>query len=106
MGALRRLFSRLINVIRPSREEISLEREIHAHLSLLEDEYRRRGQSADEARRSARLALGGVEQTKDLHRHARSIPWLADVVADTRYAARSFARTRVFTIVAILTLTL
>jgi predicted permease len=106
MGSVRRLFQRLINVIRPGREEAGLAREIASHLSLLEDEYRRRGQSADEARRSARLALGGVEPTKELHRDARSIRWLADLVADARYAARGFARTPGFSIVAILTLAL
>ena len=68
MAALRRLMRRLLSSVAPGREEAGLAREIASHLALLEDDYRRRGQSADEARRSARLALGGVERTKELHR--------------------------------------
>jgi len=106
LGGVRRLISRLLNVVRPGGGEADLERELASHLLLLEDEFRRRGQSADEARRSARLALGGMEQTKELHRDARSVRWLGDLVADSRYAARGFARTPGFTTVAILTLAL
>ena len=106
MGGLRRLLRRLVNVMRPGREEAGLAREVAAHLALLEDEYRRSGQSADQARRSARIALGGVERTKELHRDARTVAWLADLVADARYAARTSARSPAFAVVAILTLAL
>ena len=47
---MRRLLLRLINVFRPEQAEADLEREVAAHLALLEDEYRRRGMSEDEAR--------------------------------------------------------
>jgi predicted permease len=104
MAGLRRLIRRLLSSVAPGRQEASLAREIASHLALLEDEYRRRGQSADEARRSARLALGGVERTKELHREMRSLGWLVDGVADVRYALRGFARTPGFTFVSILTL--
>ena len=73
MGGLRHFLHRLLNVIRPGRAEASLEREVASHLLLLEDEYRRRGLSASEARRTARLALGGVERAKATAPHgARS----------------------------------
>ena len=61
MGGLRRAFWRLINAIHPDREEANLKREVASHLRLLEDEYRRRGLSANDAHRSARLAFGGID---------------------------------------------
>ncbi|HKE83349.1 MAG TPA: ABC transporter permease [Vicinamibacterales bacterium] len=103
---MRRFIARLINVFRPERPEEDLEREIAAHLALLEDEYRRRGMSEDEARFAARRALGGARRTQDLHRDARSFVWLDDLRRDLAHAARSLKRTPGFTLVAVLTLAL
>jgi len=61
-----------------------LAREIGAHLALLQDEFRRRGMDADEARLAAKRALGGTEQAKELHREARSWLWLEQVRQDIR----------------------
>src|SRR3989449_2393331 len=104
MGHLTRFFRRLLNVIRSGRDEARLEREIAAHLLLLEDEHRQRGLSVDEARRSARLALGGVEQTKELHRDARSFLWLDDLRRDLRHAGWLLRRNPLFTLTAALSL--
>ncbi|MBA2305888.1 MAG: ABC transporter permease [Acidobacteria bacterium] len=106
MGLVKRLLWRLFNVLRSNRAESELAREIASHLSLLEDEYRRRGLTADDARRAGRLALGGVDQTKELHREARSILWLDDAAPDLRYAIRSLRRVPVFTAAAVISLTL
>ena len=43
MGSLRRFLRRLVNVMRPGRDEAALEREVASHVLLLEDDYRRRG---------------------------------------------------------------
>src|SRR5262245_61600728 len=103
---MRRLLARLINVLRPERAEADLEREIAAHLALLEDEYRRRGMSEDEARFAARRAIGGPARAQDLHRDARSFVWLDDLRRDLTHAARSLKRNPGFTVVAVLTLAL
>jgi len=92
MAVLRRLFLRLLNALRPSRAEGDLARELAAHLALLEGEFLRRGMPADEARRRARLSLGGVEQAKELHRDARSFVWLDDARRDVSYAVRMLRR--------------
>jgi putative ABC transport system permease protein len=104
MGGLRRFLRRLVNVIRPGRDEAGLEREVASHLLLLEDDYRRRGLSAAEARRSARLALGGIEPTKELHRDARTFRWFDDTRRDATYAVRLLRRHPVVTVTAALSL--
>ena len=75
-----------------------------SHLLLLEDEYRRRGLSASEARRAARLALGGVERAKELHRDARSFAWVDETRRDLQYAARMLASNVGFTLAIVLTI--
>jgi len=87
-----RFLRRLIHLIRPHRADADLQREIGSHLTFLEGEFRRRGQSPDDARRSARLALGGLEQTKELHRDARTWRWLDAAWRDALYAVRMLRR--------------
>ena len=106
MAKLRRLLLRWANAIRPGRAEPELAREIAAHLALLEEEFVRRGLTRGEARLAARRAFGGVEQTKDRHRDARSFVCLDDVRRDFRHALRSLRRTPGFAVVIILTLAL
>jgi predicted permease len=106
MAALKRFLARLSNLFHSGRAESELAREVAAHLALLEDDFRRRGLSPDEARRAARLALGGIDQAKELQRDARSFVWLEDLRRDLSYAVRSLGRSPGFAVIAILTLTL
>jgi predicted permease len=104
MGHLSRFLRRLLNVFRSDRDDALLDRELASHLLLLEDDYRRRGLPADEARRAARLALGGIERTKELHRDARSFVALDDLRRDLRHAGRLLRRNPGFTLTAALSL--
>ena len=106
MPRLRQFLSRLRNGLLPSRAERELAREIAAHLTLLEDAYRAGGMTPDEARYAARRAIGGVEQTKELHRDARSFRWLEDCRADVRYALRALGRSPTFALVVVSSLAL
>ena len=89
---MRRFTLRLWNAILPSRAENDLAREVGAHLQLLEDEFTRRGMSADDARVAARGALGNAALTMDRQRDARSFVWLDDLRWDLAYAARLLRR--------------
>ncbi len=106
MRYVRRLFAKLYNLIRRGRADSELNREVASHLTLLEDEFVRRGMSPEEARMEARRAYGGVEQAKQLHREERSILWLEQTFADLRLACRSLLKAPGFTAVAVLTLAL
>ena len=61
MSAFRRLVRRIANVLRPEGAESDLAREVNAHLVLLEDEFRQRGLSDEDARRAAKHAFGGQQ---------------------------------------------
>src|SRR3984957_7277307 len=104
MRAMRRFFARLATFFRSGRAERELHREIAAHLTLLADDFERRGMTREEPRRAALRAYGGVEQAKELHRDERSFVWLEQAFQDLRHACRGLARSPVFVAVAVLSL--
>ena len=106
MGDIKRFFRRLGNALHPEWEEKDLTREVSSHLRLLEDEFRRRGLSPEDAKLAARRAFGGVEQAKEWHRDARSFSWLDDARRDLRYAVRTLRRNPRFSAVVVLTVAL
>ena len=106
MAYWKRFLYKLRNFVRPGRAEEDLAREIGTHLELLQDKFRRRGMSAEEARVAAKRAYGGIEQAKELHRDERSWLWLEQVRQDLRLSARILLKSPGFSITAVLTLAL
>jgi len=91
---------------RRGQMEVQLEKELSFHLEQHMSQLVARGRAPDEARREARLALGGPEQVKEKCRDARGTRWLEDLLQDTRYALRTFRQKPGFTLVALLILSL
>jgi len=91
---------------RRNQMEAQLEKELSFHLEQHTAQLAARGIAPDEARRQARLALGGPEQVKEKCRDARGTRWLEDFLQDARYALRTFRRKPGFTLVALLILSL
>jgi macrolide transport system ATP-binding/permease protein len=101
MRTLRRISARLASLIFRGRAERDLSREIHAHLTLLKDEFEQRGLSPEEAAAAARRAYGGVEQAKELHREARTFLWIEQGIRDVRYGWKNLLRSPGFTLTAV-----
>jgi putative ABC transport system permease protein len=57
-----------------------------------------------QARRLARIRLGGTEQIKEAHRDQRGLPFIETLWQDIRFGARQLRRNPGFTVVAVITL--
>jgi len=98
------LTSRWRSIVFRGRRERELSEELELHLARETEHLQAAGLSADEARRQARRAFGGVEQIKEAARDARGTAAWDALVRDTKQGFRRLVRDWRFTTAAVLIL--
>jgi len=91
---------------RRKQMEERLDKELSFHLDEHAKELIARGRAPEQARREARLALGGPEQVKEQCRDVRGTRWLEDLIQDVRYSLRALRQKPGFSLVILSTLAL
>jgi len=100
--SIRELLARFRSFFRKRARYEDFDEELSAHLDLAVEDNIRRGLSGEEARRRALIAIGGMEQARELHRDSRGLPAVDTIVQDLRNTFRTLRRDAGLTTLALL----
>jgi len=92
LAFLRTIAARIRGFLRPGDLESDFDQEIAAHLEMAEEDGLRRGLTVEEARRAARVQLGGITQLRESRRAASGLPWLDGFALDAKLGLRMLRR--------------
>ena len=106
MPHVRAWFCRLFGLFRKNHRNAEMAEEMEQHVDLLTERNIAAGMPPDAARNAALREFGGVEQIKETAREQRIWRWADEFVQDVRFGARMLWRSRAFSFLAILCLTL
>jgi len=101
MRTLRAWRMRLAGLVRKQRTEKAIAEEIESHLQMHIDDNLIAGMTPDEARRHARMKLGGIESVKEEYRDRSTVPALEHLAQDLRFSLRQLRKSPVFSTTAI-----
>lgn len=106
LEGLRVALSRAFSALHKGRVDQDFQKELASHLELMTEDNMRRGMTPEEARRQARLRLGGMEQLREVNLELRGLPLLETLVQDLRYGWRVLRKAPGFTVTSVLTMAL
>jgi putative ABC transport system permease protein len=84
--------ARIRGFLRPRDLESDFDQEMAAHLEMAEEDGLRQGLTVEEARRIARVQLGGITQLRESRRAAWGLPWLDGFALDAKLGLRMLRR--------------
>jgi len=97
--------ARIRAAFRSSKLDSDFDQELEAHLDMAEADKMRSGMTREQARRAARIELGGLTQLREAGRSARGLPWLDPFWLDIKLGLRMLRKSWGLTIVGGLAMT-